>query len=252
MRNLTITMLLSCLIFLLGCSTQVTKREVPKDEILKAIKTFILNEKGFKSLQDINLLQAEEVFLTNRSTLKTKHDYIVWKALAKINHICDGCPIQDLENNTALFIVTEDESKHLEAHLHTFSLQGKNPMQAFMCKPFIEELETTLRYTHTKGAELNDGEPYIWTNEEYTYPVDLNPTKIPIPQMDDIIIDQKETFLDIKGDGIFAIWSNPTKVLNINDTYARRKVTLKKGDTPVVFDEYYNFVEGRRIKFVVE
>ncbi len=50
MRNLTITVLLSCLIFLLGCSTQVKKREVPKDEILKAIKTFILNEKGFKSL----------------------------------------------------------------------------------------------------------------------------------------------------------------------------------------------------------
>jgi hypothetical protein len=157
-----------------------------------------------------------------------------------------------LENNTALFIVTEDESKHFEAHLHTFSLQGKNPMQAFMCKPFTEELETTFRYTHTKGAELNDGEPYIWTNEEYTYPVDLHPTKIPIPQMDDIIIDQKETILDIKGDGIFAIWSNPTKVLNINDTYARRKVTLKKGDNPVIFDEYYNFVEGRRIKFIVE
>ena len=155
-------MLLSCLIFLLGCSTQVKKREVPRDEILKAIKTFILNEKGFKSLQDIQLLQAEDVLLTNRSTLKTKQDYIVWKALAKVNHICDGCPIQDLENNTALFIVTEDESKHFEAHLHTFSLQGKNPMQTFMCKPFTEELETTFRYTHTKGAELNDGEPYIW------------------------------------------------------------------------------------------
>ena len=70
--------------------------------------------------------------------------------------------------------------------------------------------------------------------------------------MDDIIIDQKETILDIKGDGIFAIWSNPTKVLNINDTYARRKVTLKKGDNPVIFDEYYNIVEGRRIKFIVE
>jgi len=70
--------------------------------------------------------------------------------------------------------------------------------------------------------------------------------------LENIIIDQKETILDIKGDGIFAIWSSLSKTLNIIDTYAGRKVTLKKGDTPVVFDEYYNFVEGRRIKFAVE
>jgi hypothetical protein len=252
MRSSAITMLLTCLIFFLGCSTQVKKRDVPKDEILKAIRTFIQSENGFKSLQNIKLLQAEEVILSNQKALKTKSNYIVWKALASVDHVCDGCPIQDLENKTALFIVTEDESNHYEAHLHTFSLQGKNPMAIFMCKPFMEEIETTSRYTHTKGVELNDAEPVIWTNEEYIYPADLHPTKIPIPQMDGIAIDKKETILDIKGDGIFAIWNSTTKNLTINDSYARRKVTLKKGDSPVVFDEYYNFVEGRRIKFIVE
>lgn len=252
MRNLTITMLISCLTFLIGCSNQVNKREVPKDEILKAIKTFIINENGFKSLQDITLLQAEEVILTNQESLKTKRNFIVWKALAKVNHICDGCPIQDLENNTALFIVTEDKSKHFEAHLHVFSLQDSNPMKVFMSKPFTEEVETTFRYTHTKSVELNDGNPNIWTTEEYSYPADLRPTKIPIPQMDDIIIDQNETILDIKGDGIYVIWNSKSESLYINDAIARKKVTLKKGDNPAVFDEYYSFVEGRRIKFVVE
>lgn len=172
--------------------------------------------------------------------------------MAKVNHICDGCPIQDLENKTALFIITEDESKHFEAHLHTISLQGMNPMKLFMLKPFAEEVETTSRYLHTKGAELNDGGPNIWTNEEYSYPTDLRPTKIPIPQIDDIKIDQKETILEIKADGIYVIWNSKSKILIINDAMASKKVTLKKGDDPVTFDDYYNFAEGRRIKFVVD
>jgi hypothetical protein len=252
MKNLTFLIVLSGLVFLLGCSSQSKKREAPKNEILKAITTFIQNEKGFKSLQDISLIQAEEITLTNHNTLKTKKNYIVWKTLAKVKHICDGCPIQDLENNVAMFIVTEDNLKHFEAHLHVISLKGMNPLQSLMNKPLTEEVETTNRYTHTKGAELNDSEPYIWTNEEYSYPSDIRQTKIAISQIADINIDQKETILDIKGGGISVIWSTKDKILRIIDSYARKDLSLKKGDNPVTFEDYYSFAEGRRIKFQLD
>jgi peroxiredoxin len=253
MRNLKINFVLGCFMLLLGCLPQEKRREVPNDEILKAIKSYIINEKGFKSLKEIKLLKAEEVILTNKKTLKTKKNYIVWKALAKVNHLCEGCPILDLENNTALFIITEDESKHFEARLHTISLKGMNPGKLYMYKSLNAELETTSRYAHTKGAELNDEQPYIWTNEEYSYPTDLIPTKIDISRMDNIIIDQKETLLEIKGDGIFIIWNKKIKNLLIIDALAKTEQTLKEGDKPVTVDDYFSFFgEGRRIKFVVE
>jgi len=227
------------------------KFQEAKDGIIKAITTYIQNENGFKSLQDVSLLQAEEIVLTNSSTLTNKKKYEVWKALAKIKHICNGCEIQKLENNVAMFILTKDPSKNYEARLHVVDLQSMNPLE-LLNNTFSKEAETTFRYTHTKGAELNDAKPFIWSVEEYSYPKDLRPSKLPIPQMDDIKIDQRENILELKGESIFIIWKSSDKTLLINDAIARKKVSIRKGDSPVMFDGYYNFVEGRRMKFQVD
>ena len=244
-----ITVIIAILLLLISCKNE--KREVPKTDILKAIAASIKCEKGFISLEDTVLLRAEEIIITNKNVLSKKQNYIVWKALAKVKHKCNGCSIQNLENNVAIFIITEDESKHFEAHFHSISLQGMNPVQYLMNKSSMEEVETTSRFTHIKGVELNDNNPYIWTNEEYSYPSDLRPTKFPIFKVEDINIDQVNTILEIKG-SIYIVWDNQSKTLIISDAIAKRKEKLKKGNNAVSFDDYFNFVEGRKMKFKVD